>query len=100
MNPFAIITDNHQMSLFYKGMEIKYLKQLDFTNFTNPELTDINFTVAGHLVDINLDLPNIEKHNKTTEELLVEEILKRDEVISILKQEIIMLKRQSYVQAS
>jgi len=95
---FTIITENRQMRLFYEGTEIKHLTQIDFTDFIFPEVAQINFSVSANLVKINLDSPKIEKFGKNTEELLVEEILKREEEIIILKKEIENLREMTYVQ--
>ena len=88
MDKYCIITDNKKMRLFYKGVELKYFKGLELRH---PDFYHITFTVEGDFVEFNIDSSNTTY--QTTEEVLVELLLAKDEQIERLQKEVEKLRR-------
>ena len=82
MHKYCIIYEDKKMRLFYKGVE---LENILYWEARHPDFHNITFTVEGDFVEFNIDSSNTTY--QTTEEVLVELLLAKDEQIERLQEE-------------
>ena len=88
MHKYCIIKKDNVMRLFYKGVEIENIL---YWEARHPDFHNITFTVEGDFVEFNIDSSNTTY--QTTEEVLVELLLGKDEQIAKLQEEVDRLGR-------
>ena len=88
MHKYCIIKKDNVMRLFYKGVE---LENILYWEARHPDFHNITFTVEGDYVEFKIDSSNT--IYQTTEEVLVELLLGKDEQIAKLQEEVERLRR-------
>ena len=87
-NKYCIIKKDNVMRLFYKGVE---LENILYWGARHPDFHNITFTAEGDYVEFKIDSSNATY--QTTEEVLVELLLAKDEQIERLQEEVEKLRR-------
>ena len=88
MHKYCIIKKDNVMRLFYKGVEIENIL---YWEARHPDFHNITFTVEGDFVEFKIADSNTTY--QTTEEVLVELLLAKDEQIERLQEELERLRR-------
>ena len=88
MHKYCIIKKDNVMRLFYKGVE---LENILYWEARHPDFHNITFTAEGDYVEFKIDSSNT--IYQTTEEVLVELLLGKDEQIAKLQEEVERLRR-------
>ena len=88
MHKYCIIKKDNVMRLFYKGVEIENIL---YWEARHPDFHNIPFTVEGDFVEFKIADSNTTY--QTTEEVLVELLLAKDEQIERLQEELERLRR-------
>ena len=88
MHKYCIIYEDKKMRLFYKGVE---LENILYWEARHPDFHNITFTAEGDYVEFKIDSSNT--IYQTTEEVLVELLLGKDEQIAKLQEEVERLRR-------
>jgi hypothetical protein len=87
-NKYCVINENNKIRLFYKGVE---LGNILYWEARHPNFHNITFTAEGDFVEFKIDSSNTTY--QTTEEVLVELLLAKDEQIAKLQKEVERLGR-------
>jgi len=88
MHKYCIIKKDDVMRLFYKGVE---LENILYWEARHPDFHNITFTAEGDFVEFRIAASNTTY--QTTEEVLVELLLAKDEQIERLQEELERLRR-------